>query len=100
MQIIGITGGIASGKSLVLKILSKFRFKVYNTDVRAKYLMNNNIEIIKLIKFFFGKESYIDNQLNTRFLSKKIFSNYNNMFIINNIIQSRVEKDFFFIYFI
>ena len=39
---VGLTGGIGSGKSTVSKILISKGFSVYNSDNRAKWLMNND----------------------------------------------------------
>ena len=39
---VGLTGGIGSGKSTVAKILLQLGFPVYNSDKRAKWLMNND----------------------------------------------------------
>ena len=43
----GITGGIGSGKTTVSNIFSHLGFKVYNSDERAKYLMQTNDKIIR-----------------------------------------------------
>ena len=45
--LVGITGGIGSGKTTVSNIFSHLGFKVYNSDERAKYLMQTNDKIIK-----------------------------------------------------
>ena len=50
MKVIGITGGIGSGKSFVCKILEEMGFSVYYSDDRAKKLMNSDIRIQKKIK--------------------------------------------------
>ena len=46
--LVGITGGIGSGKTTVSNIFSHLGFKVYNSDERAKYLMQTNDKTIRL----------------------------------------------------
>ena len=45
MKNIGLTGGIGSGKSTVSKILLNHKIPVYDSDSRAKYLMNFSIDL-------------------------------------------------------
>lgn len=95
MKIIGVTGGIGSGKSFVLKKLKNFGFTIYNTDLRAKYLMMYNHKIIKSIKYYFGPKSYLNNEVNIKFLSKQTFFNEKKLKILNKIIHPEIEKDFY-----
>ena len=52
--LVGITGGIGSGKTTVSNIFSHLGFKVYNSDERAKYLMQTNDKIIRKITWSWG----------------------------------------------
>lgn len=94
MKIIGITGGIGTGKSLVLKILKRLHYQVYNTDYRAKYLMNNNNDLKKIIKYYFGDKVYLNEKLNIKFLSEIVFTDKKKIRILNNLIHPKVEEDF------
>ena len=47
MKVIGLTGGIGSGKSTVSKIFEDNGIPIYNSDLIAKDLMNNNIDLKK-----------------------------------------------------
>ena len=58
MRIIGITGGIGSGKSTIAKVFISMGFPVYNSDTRAKELINSNIDVIDSIKQEFGDDIY------------------------------------------
>jgi len=51
MKIIGLTGGIGSGKTTISKEFIDNSIKVYNSDDRAKFLMKNskNIKVIKFV---------------------------------------------------
>ena len=62
--LLGITGGIGSGKSTVSKIFEVLDVKIYQSDDMAKYLMENDNKLISSIINYFGEESYIDGKIN------------------------------------
>lgn len=91
---IGLTGGIGSGKTTVATIFNSFGIPIYNSDVRAKYIMNSNIELIDSIKKLLGEESYIDGQLNRSYISKKVFTTPSLLQQLNKLVHPKVAKDF------
>ena len=60
--LVGITGGVGAGKSLICKILNTLGVPIYSSDGRAKELMNNNEDLKKKIIKNFGIESYKNNK--------------------------------------
>ncbi|WP_299527276.1 dephospho-CoA kinase, partial [uncultured Lutibacter sp.] len=50
MIVIGLTGGIGSGKSTVLKMFQEFGAATYIADIEAKKLMNTNKELVLQVK--------------------------------------------------
>ena len=56
MIIIGLTGGIGSGKTKVLSFFKNKGILCYNSDKRAKILFNSNLKIKSKIKNYFGDE--------------------------------------------
>ena len=59
MKIIGLTGGIGSGKTTISKEFIDNSIKVYNSDDRAKFLMNKFKERLKIsFSDSFGSETY------------------------------------------
>ena len=92
--LVGITGGIGSGKSTVSKILYHLGHKVYDSDLRAKDLMNKDESIKSQLINFFGKEVYRDSFINKDLLSKLIFGDLNVLKKINSIVHPVVSKDF------
>jgi dephospho-CoA kinase len=73
--LIGITGGIGSGKSLFSDFLRKKGEIVLNSDAIAKHLMTNNTNIRKHIYQAFGSKAYLDDgKLNTEFIAEEIYS--------------------------
>ncbi|WP_100629089.1 dephospho-CoA kinase [Algoriphagus formosus] len=94
-KIVGLTGGIASGKSTVAKIFEILGVSVYYADDRAKKLMNEDQELKKQIKTAFGEESYDKNdQLNRPYLAEKVFSDPEKVKIINSLVHPSVGRDF------
>ena len=91
---VGLTGGIGSGKSTVAKILLELGFPVYNSDKRAKWLMNNDSILKNKITSIFGENSYINGVLNTNFISNIVFSNSKKIVHLNSLVHPFVSKDF------
>ncbi|MDW3208898.1 MAG: dephospho-CoA kinase [Reichenbachiella sp.] len=94
MKIVGITGGIGSGKSTVCRIFETLGIPVYNADDRAKYLMQNDADLVQNIKTTFGEEAYTNGQLNRAFLAKTIFHDSNKTAQINALVHPVVGNDF------
>lgn len=94
-KIIGLTGGIGSGKSTVAKIINKEGFPVYYSDDRSKSIVNDNEALKSNIKALLGNESYDENGLYNRpFVAKKIFGNDDLRLQLNAIIHPAVKIDF------
>ncbi len=66
MKIIGLTGGIGSGKTTVAKLFKELGVPVYNSDLRAKKLMNNSKGIRTAVIYLLGKDSYVLERLNKK----------------------------------
>ena len=94
MKIIGLTGGIGSGKSTVLKLFKNLGVNTYSADISAKKLINTDQTLINLIKDSFGKNIYKDNILDSRKLSKIVFGNPDKLELLNSIIHPAVALDF------
>lgn len=91
---IGITGGIASGKSVVARILSSIGYPVFYSDTVAKELVNTDpflkSQLIKLL----GADAYSENKLNRKFVADKVFSDQNLLTELNALIHPAVRKKF------
>ena len=94
MKIVGLTGGIGSGKTTVSKEFQKYSIKVYNSDLRAKFLMNNSIVLKNKLINNFGKEFYINDELNKSYISHIIFSDTISLKLINSMVHPEVFNDF------
>jgi len=94
MKIVGLTGGIGSGKTTVSKEFQKYSIKVYNSDLRAKFLMNNSIVLKNKLINNFGKEFYINEELNKSYISQIIFNDPISLKLINSMVHPEVFNDF------
>ena len=94
MKIIGLTGGIGSGKSTVLKLFKNLGIRTYSAYISAKQLVNSDEKLIDLIKTSFGNNIYKDNILDSKKLSKIVFGNTEKLKLLNSIINPVVALDF------
>ena len=94
MKVIGITGGIGSGKSYVCKIIEEMGFAVYYSDKSAKFLMDSNEHIQKELKRIIGDDAYTLQGLNRELISNKIFSDTTLRQKMNQLIHPIVREDF------
>lgn len=91
--LVGITGGIGSGKSAVSKILNVIGIKVYNSDEKAKFLMENDELLLSSIKNDFGEEAYIDGKINKNFISNNLFNNNKKLKMMNDLVHPWKQKN-------
>ena len=94
MKIIGLTGGIGSGKSKILSVFSSYGIPCYESDRRAKWLMQMDSELKSQIKSFFGDQIYENDQFNQRKLAKLVFANKGKLEALNSMVHPRVKMDF------
>ena len=94
MKIIGLTGGIGSGKSTISKEFKSNSIPVYDSDTRAKILMNSSKDLkVKLIEFF-GSSTYTNGFINKKYISNLIFNDSSALNKINSIVHPEVFNDF------
>lgn len=93
--LVGITGGIGSGKSTVCKLFSLLGIPVYTADDRAKWLMAHDAELRNQISTTFGADAYSANgELNRAFLAETVFPNPEKIAALNARVHPAVRKDF------
>lgn len=94
-KVIGLTGGIGSGKTTVAKFIEECGFPVYYSDDRAKEIVNDNDDLKQKIKELLGKEAYDKDDLYDRkFVAEKVFNNKELLHQLNEIIHPAVRIDF------
>ena len=94
-MIVGITGGIGSGKSLVAEtICSLDNTAYYHADKEAKLLINTLPSLKENIIAVFGKKSYQDNILDRKYISSLVFKEPELLKSLNNIVHPAVKEHF------
>ncbi|OPC02224.1 dephospho-CoA kinase [Elizabethkingia ursingii] len=94
-KIIGLTGGIGSGKTTVARFIEEMGYPVYNSDTRAKDLVNESDDLKAAIIQLLGPEAYDANGLYDRkHVGSVVFSNDELLKQLNAIIHPAVNKDF------
>lgn len=91
---VGVTGGIGSGKSTVSSFFSALGVPVYDSDKRAKSLMQHDDSIKSKIKIEFGDNAYHKNELNRSYLAEIVFKNESKLKQLNAIVHPVVKTDF------
>ena len=94
MMIVGLTGGMGSGKTTVGKFFIELGIPVYNSDVSAKELMKSSKKVKKSIIKLLGKDAYKGKKLNKRYIAESVFNNRVLLKKLNAIVHPAVRKDF------
>lgn len=93
--LIGLTGGIGSGKTTVSKVFKSLGVHVYYADDRAKWLMANDEQLKEEIQDAFGAESYDDEgNLNRAYLAERVFPDQKQLSQLNALVHPAVGRDF------
>lgn len=94
-KIIGLTGGIGSGKTTVAKFIEEAGFPVYYSDVRAKEIVNDDEVLKQHIKNLLGNEAYDENGFyNRKYVAGIIFNDDELWLQLNALIHPAVKADF------
>ncbi|MBC2845467.1 dephospho-CoA kinase [Winogradskyella flava] len=94
MVIIGLTGGIGSGKTTIGKYFKSLGIPIYIADKEAKALMNRSKVIKRKLIELFGESAYKDGKLNRPYLASKIFNDKILLDKMNAIVHPKVTAHF------
>ena len=94
MIIIGLTGGIGSGKTTVAKMFQELGVPIYIADEEAKKLMLRSKVIRRKLIQLFGKDAYKKEGINKPFLADKIFNDSELLHNMNAIVHPKVAAHF------
>jgi len=94
MKILGLTGGIGSGKSTVSRLLNVMGIPVYVADTESKRITELSPDIRAKLTERFGAELYAAGKLNKALLASLIFENETNRIYVNSVIHPAVMSDF------
>lgn len=91
---IGLTGGIGSGKSTVCRLFEELGARCYDSDSRAKWLMQNDEELRAELVALFGEEVYgEDGALDRARLAAEVFGNSERLAALNSAVHPAVGRD-------
>ena len=94
MIVVGLTGGIGSGKTTVLQLFKDLGVSCYIADVEAKKLMNSSKIIRRHLVKEFGADAYQNNKLNRKYIANIVFDNPEKLKVLNSIVHPKVHKHF------
>lgn len=92
-KIIGLTGGIGSGKTTVATMFAELGVPIYIADVSAQKVMQNP-DVMDQIRSAFGHDLYCENTLDRKKLASIVFQDKAKLDTLNNIVHPAVAQDF------
>ncbi|KVV15828.1 dephospho-CoA kinase [Flavobacterium sp. TAB 87] len=92
-KIIGLTGGIGSGKTTIAKMFAEYGIPIYIADDEAKQLMQSE-ELVSAIFKKFGSSIFDDGKLNRAKLAAIVFNDAEKLKLLNEIVHPAVKKHF------
>lgn len=90
-MVLGLTGGIGTGKSTVGKILQKKGYPIVDTDIIAREVVQST-EILEKLQKEFGKEIVENGKLNRNKLGQIVFKDKNKLNMLNSIMHPAILK--------
>lgn len=94
MKIIGLTGGIATGKSTVSKMFSEANIPLIDTDVIAREVLNKGTKGYNEVLEYFTEDVLLTNkEINRKKLARIIFTNPKKRKKLNNIVHPKVKEE-------
>ncbi|HHA6847562.1 TPA: dephospho-CoA kinase [Staphylococcus aureus] len=91
-KVIGLTGGITSGKSTVSELLSVFGFKVVDADKAAREAVKKGSKGLAQVREVFGDEAIDENgEMNRRYMGDLVFNHPEKRLELNAIIHPIVR---------
>jgi dephospho-CoA kinase len=90
---VAVTGSIGSGKSTFCNFITEAGFNVIKADDISKKILKEDEDVRKKVIREFGKDSFINKEINKKFLAEKIFSDAINVARINSILHPKVKRE-------
>ncbi len=93
-KVIGITGGIGSGKSIICKIFSILGVPIYEADTRAKWLVTHNVSLKASIVQLLGENAYKSNgDYHREWVASEVFNKPDLLLQLNALVHPAVHQD-------
>ncbi len=95
MKVLGITGGIAAGKSVLMEEIARRGYPTYQADARAKILMETVPEIREALKNLLGERAFTsENKLDRAYVAERLFAEAQLRRAVNAIVHPHTITDF------
>ena len=94
MMVVGLTGGIGSGKSTIAKAFAALGIAVFNSDEQAKALIATDTQVKERIIAAFGEEAYQNGEYNRAYIAQIVFNNSEKLAILNGIVHPALAEYF------
>ncbi|REH94646.1 dephospho-CoA kinase [Staphylococcus felis] len=92
-KVIGLTGGIATGKSTVAELLQIHGFKIVDADVASRKAVEKGSEGLEKVRALFGKEAITaEGEMNRAFIGQEVFYDDEKREKLNQIIHPIVNQ--------
>ncbi len=91
--IIGLTGGIGTGKSFISKGLAGLGYEVYDSDAAAQRLIHDNLCVRSQVELLFGSDIFVNDQYDKRRVASLVFNNPELLDKLNQIVHPAVAYD-------
>ena len=92
-KVIGLTGGIGSGKTTIASFFESLGVPVYNADYEAEKI-SQNPEVVHEIQVSFGSQVFENGKLNRGKLAEIVFSDTEKLKLLNSILHPAVRNHF------
>ncbi len=92
-MIIGVTGGIGSGKSTILRAVAQQGYAVYDCDAKAKRIIMEDADVRKQMIALFGEGVYVDGVYQTSYVAAQVFVYPEKLQQLNAIVHPAVIHD-------
>lgn len=94
MKILGLTGGIGSGKTTVAGFFKELGIPVFIADLEARKIMEEDTPVKNKIMDLFGPEAYINGLPDRKFIASKVFNDKEQLERLNAVIHPAVGRYF------
>lgn len=91
-RVIGLTGGIATGKSTVSNLLKEHGFYIVDADIASRKAVEKGSKGLDEVREVFGDEAIIDGEMNRQYIGQIVFNDVNMRNKLNNIIHPKVRE--------
>jgi dephospho-CoA kinase len=94
MNIVGLTGGIGSGKTLIAKIFMHLGIPVFNADMESRSILDNDIDVRYWLTKWFGQGIFVKGLPDRSAISNIVFKNPDELLKLNNLLHPKVMQRF------